>query len=127
MSALFHLHRREIPIGVVSNASGQIEGVLAAQGVCQVGRGGGVPVAVVVDSEVVGVMKPDARIFRLALDAMDLEPEECWYVGDMPGIDVVGARRVGMHPIVMDPLGLHRDADYDRCDSLADLAGRLAR
>ena len=39
--------------------------VLAAQGVCQVGAGAGVPVQVVVDSEVVGVMKPDPAIFAL--------------------------------------------------------------
>jgi FMN phosphatase YigB (HAD superfamily) len=56
---------------------------------------------------------------------MGLAPEECWYVGDMPGIDVVGARRAGLHPVLMDPLGIHHDADYDRCDSLTQLAARL--
>ena len=40
-------------------------------------------------------------------------------------IDVVGARRAGLRPFLMDPLGLHHDADYDRVDSLTDLANRI--
>jgi hypothetical protein len=63
---------------------------------------------------------------RSALDALALPAEQCWYVGDMPGIDVVGARRAGLHAVLMDPLGIHRDADYDRCDSLGELAARIA-
>lgn len=114
-----------VRLGVISNADGLIGSRLAAREILQVGPGMGTEVECVIDSGAVGVMKPDPRIFRLALDAMGLEPEECWYVGDMPAIDVVGARRAGLHPIVMDPLGLHHDADYDRCDSLADLARRL--
>ncbi len=47
------------PIGVVSNASGQIEAVLRRIEVCQVGAGDGVPVRCVVDSHFVGVAKPD--------------------------------------------------------------------
>jgi hypothetical protein len=43
----------------------------------------------------------------------------------MPAIDVVGARRAGIRPFVMDPLGLHLDADYDRVESLGDLADRV--
>jgi len=47
----------------------------------------------VIDSGEVGVMKPDPRIFKLALDAMGVRPERTWYVGDMPRSNVVGARR----------------------------------
>jgi len=70
-------------------------------------------------------MKPDARIFRLALDAMAIDAAEAWYIGDMPAIDVVGARRAGLRPFIIDPLGLHEDADYDAVRSLADLAARV--
>ena len=61
----------------------------------------------------------------MALDAMDIAAENAWYVGDMPGFDVVGARRAGLRPVLMDPLGLHHEADYDRTDSLAALAERI--
>jgi FMN phosphatase YigB (HAD superfamily) len=114
-----------VRLGVVSNADGLMGARLRETGILQVGPGTGVPVECVIDSGDVGVMKPDPRIFRIALDAMDLGPDECWYVGDMPGIDVVGARRAGLRPFAMDPLHLHHRADYDRVGSLAELADRI--
>jgi FMN phosphatase YigB (HAD superfamily) len=115
-----------VRLGVVSNADGLIEGRLRAQEILQVGPGLGVPVECVIDSGVVGIMKPDARIFAIALTAMGLDADDVWYVGDMPAIDVVGARRAGIRPFVVDPLGLHADADYDTVPSLTDLATRIA-
>jgi putative hydrolase of the HAD superfamily len=98
---------------------------LRAREILQVGPGLGVEVECVIDSGAVGVMKPDPRIFRLALDAMGVDAADAWYVGDMPGIDVVGARRAGLRPFLVDPLGLHRHADYDRVASLSELAQRV--
>ncbi len=114
-----------VRLGVVSNADGLIATRLREREVLQVGPGVGVDVECVIDSGAVGVMKPDPRIFRIALDAMDLAPEAVWYVGDMPGIDVVGARRAGLRPVLMDPLGLHHHADYERTGSLTELAARI--
>jgi len=111
-----------VRLGVVSNADGLIAERLRAQEILQVGPGLGVPVECVIDSGVVGVMKPDARIFDIALTAMGIDAGEAWYVGDMPAIDVVGARRAGIRPFVVDPLGLHADADYESVASLTDLA-----
>lgn len=115
-----------VAVGIVSNADGLMGQRLSALDVCQVGSGMAVDVACVIDSGSVGVMKPDPRIFQAALDVMGIDPEDAWYVGDMPAIDVVGARRAGLWPILMDPLGLHHDADYDRVDSLMELAERIA-
>jgi len=112
-------------LGVVSNADGLIGQRLAEQGVLQVGPGIGVEVECVIDSGAVGVMKPDPRIFYLALDAMGLTPEDAWYVGDMPGIDVAGACKAGIRPVLMDPYSLHLDEDYDRVASLHELAERI--
>ena len=78
-----------------------------------------------IDSGAVGVMKPDPRIFHLALDAMGIDAADAWYVGDMPGIDVIGARAAGLHPVLMDPYEFHLDADYDRIGSLTELADRI--
>lgn len=109
-------------LGVVSNSDGTAAQRLAEADVLQVGPGLGVNVATVIDSGVVGVSKPDPRIFHLALDALSLEPEETIYVGDTPAIDVVGARRAGIRPVVMDPFELQLDDDYDRVGSLSELA-----
>jgi FMN phosphatase YigB (HAD superfamily) len=116
-----------VRLGMVSNADGLIAQRLQELEILQVGPGIGVEVECIVDSGAVGVMKPDPRIFRIALEAMgiddaDVDAGRVWYVGDMPGIDVVGARRSGLRPYLMDPLGLHHDADHDRVGSLAELA-----
>ncbi|GJM26318.1 MAG: hypothetical protein DHS20C16_27330 [Phycisphaerae bacterium] len=50
-----------------------------------------------------GVPKPNARIFTEALKQLDVAPERALYVGDKPHIDVVGARRVGMHAALRAP------------------------
>ena len=70
-------------------------------------------------------LERDPRIFRLALDAMAIRAADAWYVGDMPGIDVVGARAAGLHPVLMDPYQFHLDADYARVSSLTELATML--
>jgi putative hydrolase of the HAD superfamily len=122
IDGLHALEASGVRLGVVSNADGMIAERLREREILQVGPGLGVEVECVIDSGVVGVMKPAARIFEIALTAMGLDASEVWYVGDMPAIDVVGARRAGIRPIVVDPFGLHHDADYDRVESLAELA-----
>jgi FMN phosphatase YigB (HAD superfamily) len=114
-------------LGVVSNADGVMGERLRELEVLQVGPGVGVPVACVIDSGAVGVMKPDPRIFHLALDVLDVPAHRVWFVGDTPGIDVVGSWRAGVRPFLVDPLGLHHDAGYDRIASLAELAERITR
>jgi putative hydrolase of the HAD superfamily len=113
-------------LGIVSNADGFIGQRLAEREILQVGPGIGVEVECIIDSGAVGVMKPDPRIFHIALDAMGLAADEAWYVGDMPGIDVVGARKAGLHPVIMDPFSLHLTADYARTGSLQELADDIA-
>ena len=48
-AALWKMHLAGLPIGIVSNASGQVEATLANQCICQVGIGAGVPVEIVTD------------------------------------------------------------------------------
>jgi FMN phosphatase YigB (HAD superfamily) len=112
-----------VALGIVSNADGVMGERLRRLELVQVGPGLGVEIDCVIDSGAVGCMKPDPRIFQLALDAVGTDASRAWYVGDMPGIDVVGARRAGLRPFLLDPLGLHGDADYDRVGSLSELAG----
>lgn len=122
VTALRRLHERSIPIGVISNASGQIEDLLARSQVCQVGEGLGVPVSVIVDSHVVGVAKPDPRIFDFGLEALgNVERSRVAYVGDSVTMDVGGARAAGLFPVLLDPHDDHPEADFHRVRSLLDL------
>jgi epoxide hydrolase-like predicted phosphatase len=52
----------------------------------------------IIISAEVGVMKPDARIFQLALQSLGLPPHEAMFVDDFAD-NVEGARAVGMHAI----------------------------
>jgi putative hydrolase of the HAD superfamily len=122
VSALAALVAQGVPVGVVSNASGQIADVLVRSGVCQVGVGPLTPVRVVVDSHVVGVAKPDPRIFDFALVHFDgIARERVAYVGDSVTMDVGGARAAGLFPVLLDPYDDHPGADFARVTSLGEL------
>ena len=59
-------------------------------------------------SDAVGCKKPDPRIFAAACEALSVRPEECWFVGDHPENDVLGAARFGMTAVwIRDEVGGH--------------------
>src|SRR2546428_6245011 len=109
IAALRALADTGVALAIVSNSDGTLEGRLAAEGVCQVGPGPGVPVAAVVDSGVVGAAKPDPAIFRFALEATGVEPDRAVHVGGTVGADVDGALAAGGHPLHLDPYGFCGD------------------
>lgn len=116
------LHLAGVPIGVVSNASGQIEEILRRSGVCQTGEGPHVPVVTVVDSHVVGVAKPDPRIFEPALQFLSgIDRARVMYVGDSITMDIEGARAAGLYPVLIDPYDDHIGAEFARISSLREL------
>ena len=43
--------------------------------------------------------KPNKRIFDLALEKAELEPEETWYIGDQYECDIKGASHAGLFPV----------------------------
>jgi putative hydrolase of the HAD superfamily len=95
-----------VPLGVVSNSDGTVQAELCRLGVCSVNDGAGVRVGVVMDSAVVGVAKPDPRIFRMALEALGVPAsEQVLHVGDSLRYDVAGARAAGIRPVHLDPHG----------------------
>lgn len=121
VAALGQLFHRKVPIGVVSNASGQIEATLNNLCICQVGPGAGVPVSIVTDSHIVGFAKPDPRIFGDAIAALNLPPERIAYVGDSYVNDVGGATAAGLVPLLYDPFDDHSEYDCERLSSLHEL------
>lgn len=126
-AALVALAEAEVPMGVVSNASGQIEMVLRLAAICQEGEGDGVAMRCVVDSHVVGVAKPDPRIFDHALPHFaEFERSRIVYVGDSVKMDIGGARAAGLHPVLVDPHDDHTGADFHRIASLIELVDILS-
>ena len=50
----------------------------------------------------VGFQKPHQGIFQHALDSLGAAPERAWHIGDSYKADVVGARRLGITPVLID-------------------------
>lgn len=49
-----------------------------------------------------GVEKPDPELFRIALNALGVSPEEVLHVGDNPIDDGEGARSAGVRAVIVD-------------------------
>ncbi len=116
--ALAALREAGYLVGVVSNADGTVDRLLAGAGLAD-------HLAFVIDSGAVGVEKPDPAIFRLALDRADVAPGEALYVGDVYAVDVVGARRAGIEPVLLDPLGRYADRDCRTTPDVPTLSREL--
>ncbi len=122
VNAIKELAARGVPMSVVSNAAGQIEWVLEWSGVCQRGEGPLVAMRTIIDSEVVGIAKPDPQIFQFALVEHSETPRDrILYVGDSVSMDVNGSRAAGLVPVLIDPFDDHDAADFARVKSVADL------
>jgi FMN phosphatase YigB (HAD superfamily) len=100
------LEARGIVAGIISNSDGRLERRLAQIGILDRFR-------FVIDSGVIGVSKPDPRIFEAAVERSSVPASQAAYVGDYYAVDVEGARAVGMKPVLFDPVGAYPDADCD--------------
>jgi putative hydrolase of the HAD superfamily len=116
--ALAGLRKLGLRLVVVSNSDGTVEE--------QLGRAGLAPyLHAVIDSQRVGVEKPDPGIFEHALAAAGCAPERALHVGDLYAADVVGARAAGIHAALLDPYGDWGGADCERFRDLGELCERL--
>ncbi|HEY4464237.1 MAG TPA: HAD family hydrolase [Streptosporangiaceae bacterium] len=126
-----------VPLGIVSNSTGEVEQVLRRLDVCYAAGGRadadgcrGTEVGIVIDSAVVGVAKPDPRIFGLALDALGVPAESSGtvvHVGDSLRYDVTGALAAGIRPLHLDPHGFcPAPAGHEHLRRLDDIVPLIA-
>lgn len=106
-------------MSVLSNADGRVK-----QSFVQLGLDG--YFERIFDSHILGVEKPDPRIFEIALSELGLQPEETLYIGDVFYIDVWGANQVGMPAVHLDPRNLYKDWTGVHIPSVGALAAILA-
>ena len=123
--ALEALRQRGIRLAIISNFVDTLVAVCRENGVLDY-------FDVVVASVDAGAQKPDPRIFRRALSRLGVKPEEAWHVGDNYWTDVLGARCVGINPVLLDRRGAVEKADcavvrtLDELVELVDTAGDRA-
>ncbi len=116
---LDELAAKDLSLGVISNSDGRLEWRLSEIGILD-------RFDFVIDSAIVGISKPDRRIFEDALNRSSLSPEEAVYVGDYYEVDVRGARAAGMLPVLFDPVGAYDDVDCEVITRLNDIVDVVA-
>lgn len=104
-----------LPMVVVSNFYGNIDSVLRDFDLRRLFKG-------IIESAMVGVRKPDSRIFRLGCTVLDLDPTNVLVVGDSIPKDIEPARHIGCHTAWIEG----RQWKGDKEKSLAEKSTTLA-
>ena len=95
---------KQFPLMLVSNFYGNIDEVLRDLGIRHFFKG-------IIESAVVGVRKPNPTLFRLGVDALELEPSEVLVVGDSLRKDIEPAEQLGCQVLWMKGKGWTAEED----------------
>lgn len=112
------LKSRQLGLGLISDCSPEVPGLWQ-----------GLPIAKYFDATFfscqVQMKKPDVRIYRMACEHLDAEPDSCLYVGDGNSRELWGAQQVGLHPVrILPPMAgdpMQIDCDDFDCPTIATL------
>jgi len=103
-------------LAIVSNAEGQVEADAKRFGLARY-------FDVIIDSHIVGVAKPDPRIFQIALERLGVRPDEARFAGDIYSIDVEGARAAGIEARLIDQHQRYSWVEPEKIRHVVELAG----
>lgn len=92
------------PMMLVSNFYGNIDEVLRTYGIRHLFKG-------IIESAVVGVRKPNPTLFKLGVDALEMEPGEVLVVGDSLRKDIEPAEKLGCHVLWLKGKGWTDEED----------------
>lgn len=113
--ALDRLRKRDLKIGVVSNATDLLNRVLHNLDLTKY-------FDFVVISDSVGVRKPSPKIFLIAAEEAGTNPSRSIYFGDKPAVDIDGAAGAGMKGVLVDRSNAFPDAECLRIKDLTYLS-----
>ena len=108
---LSELQNREYIVGIISNISCRLPRLLEQLGIASY-------FDFAIASDVFGASKPDPRIFEEALKRANVGASQAIHVGDSYEADVVGARAVGITPVLIDREDQYPTADCHRINNL---------
>jgi len=112
--ALERLKRAGYKLAIVSNAEGQVASDAQRFGLAEF-------FDTIIDSHIVGVAKPDPRIFQIALERLGIAPNEARYAGDIYSIDMVGARAAGIEARLIDQHDRYDWVDHPKIRHVSEL------
>lgn len=115
VEVLSYLKSKDYKTGLITDCSSEVPSIWKD-----------IPFAPLIDvalfSCIVGIKKPDPRIYKLAVEQLAVEPNKCLYVGDGSSQELTGAAQVGMHPVLisipsLDITDVHRiDTEAEQWD-----------
>lgn len=120
--ALDAVRRSGVRVAIISNSEGMLEALFERLGIRR-------HFDLVVDSGIVGVEKPDPRIFQIAMDAFGVARSRTLHLGDIFATDIEGARRAGVRHALIDPFEHYRGRHLEvpRVVSVAAVAEAVLR
>jgi putative hydrolase of the HAD superfamily len=113
-SVLSKLKRRGFALGIISNNTDEIFDRMKRLDLVRY-------FDTITYSQEAGAEKPDPAPFKLALSRAGRAPHECLHLGDSYEMDVVGARGVGIEPILVDRKMRHLATDCVTIRSLDEI------
>jgi len=119
-AALDRLRASGVKVAVISNSEGMLARLFEQlELLSHVDR--------VVDSSIVGVEKPDPRIFSFALEAFGISKGRALHLGDTVATDVAGARAAGIRTALIDPFAHYTNlhADVPRVESVEEVVDAI--
>ncbi|WP_298239201.1 YjjG family noncanonical pyrimidine nucleotidase [uncultured Algibacter sp.] len=75
----------------------------------------------ITNSEMVGVKKPNPKIFNFAINKANTHIDKSIMIGDSYEADILGAKNIGMDVVFFDIHGITLDEDMKRVDNLIQL------
>jgi len=119
LPALDALKKRSLTIGILSNVQRDTGNLLDQLGLTPY-------IDVLMTSREANADKPEPAIFLAALKCAKVEAAEAIHVGDQYNVDVVGARGVGIRPLLLDRYGYYEHVtDCPRISSLHQVVDYL--
>ncbi len=112
--------QRDYVMGVVSNFYGNLEVVCKELGLSGF-------FAALVDSAVVGVRKPDPRIFSLAFERLNANPADSFVIGDSYERDIVPAKSLGCSTIWLKGTSWDAPASTDAADHVVSQLDEITK
>lgn len=119
LSTMKELKERNLTLGLLTNLDRDIDSLCTEVGLQQY-------LDFALTSAKVGAEKPHPPIFLAALEKASVSPEEALHVGDQYSVDVVGARGVGISPILLDREDTNTEVtDCPRINTLGEVTACL--
>lgn len=111
---------RGLKVGVISNWSARLPGLLASLGVAE-------RVDFVLCSAIEELEKPDGELYARALERARVAAGDALHAGDDLEKDYLGARRAGMRAVLVDHADAHARLGHPRARDLAQLLEHVRR